>query len=231
MLTREHLPLMPTPSEQKALAFVAIVIVLGGAVRVLRASSPSLATPAEQQAIARQAAAAESASVQGKSAKGGRKGVKMARSRRDTGVNVVGGVSSVPFSNVRPGSPTSPNAAGVLPSGFPPPSARIDIDNRQQANSTVQGYIPTSKKPGSSPSAPSPPIDLDVATAAELEALPRIGPALAARIIASRDSLGPFGSLEGLGRVRGIGPVMLKMLAPRVTFSGRAASSGGRSRY
>lgn len=64
------------------------------------------------------------------------------------------------------------------------------------------------------------PVDADVATAAELEALPRVGPALAARIVADRDRLGPFGSLEALGRVRGVGPALLKILQDRVTFSG-----------
>ncbi|MBA3673160.1 MAG: helix-hairpin-helix domain-containing protein [Gemmatimonadaceae bacterium] len=64
-------------------------------------------------------------------------------------------------------------------------------------------------------------VDVDRASAAELEALPRIGRTLAARIVANRDSAGPFGSLERLGRVKGIGPAMLALLAPLVTFSGR----------
>jgi DNA uptake protein ComE-like DNA-binding protein len=63
------------------------------------------------------------------------------------------------------------------------------------------------------------PVNPDEATAKELETLPRIGPALAARIVANRDSFGPFGSLEALQRVRGIGPAMAAQLAPRVTFS------------
>ena len=67
---------------------------------------------------------------------------------------------------------------------------------------------------------PKGPIDLDVATAAELERLPGIGPALAARIIADRDSLGPFGSLTELDRVRGVGPALCKRLEPLVRFSG-----------
>ncbi len=64
------------------------------------------------------------------------------------------------------------------------------------------------------------PVDVDQADAAALIALPRIGPVLAARIVADRDSLGPFGSLEALERVRGIGPAMIGQLAPHVTFSG-----------
>jgi competence protein ComEA len=66
---------------------------------------------------------------------------------------------------------------------------------------------------------PAAPVNPDVATAQELETLPRIGPALAARIVANRDSFGPFGSLEGLQRVRGIGPALAAGLAPSVTFS------------
>ncbi|MGH7663353.1 MAG: ComEA family DNA-binding protein [Gemmatimonadaceae bacterium] len=62
-------------------------------------------------------------------------------------------------------------------------------------------------------------LDMDVASATELERLPWVGPKLAERIVADRDSLGPFGSLGGLERVRGIGPVMAKRLAPHVTFS------------
>jgi len=64
------------------------------------------------------------------------------------------------------------------------------------------------------------PIDLDLASAATIESLPRIGPALAARIVANRDSFGPFGSLDGLQRVRGIGPALAKAVGNRAVFSG-----------
>ena len=74
--------------------------------------------------------------------------------------------------------------------------------------------------PPSSSATPSIPLDLDTAPAESLLRLPRIGPALAKRIIADRDSLGPFGSLEGFERVKGVGPAMTKALAPYVTFSG-----------
>lgn len=62
-------------------------------------------------------------------------------------------------------------------------------------------------------------IDIDIATAAEIETLRGIGPALAARIVADRDSLGPFGSTDELQRVRGIGLRLAKKIAPQVTFS------------
>ncbi|HEU4748881.1 MAG TPA: helix-hairpin-helix domain-containing protein [Gemmatimonadaceae bacterium] len=63
------------------------------------------------------------------------------------------------------------------------------------------------------------PVDLDVATAEEIESLRHIGPALARRIVADRDSFGPFGSREGLLRVKGIGPSMVGKLDTSVTFS------------
>ena len=65
-------------------------------------------------------------------------------------------------------------------------------------------------------------IDVDVASEKELDRLPRIGPALASRIVANRDSFGAFGSLAELQRVKGVGPAMLKVLEPFVEFSGRA---------
>jgi competence protein ComEA len=65
-------------------------------------------------------------------------------------------------------------------------------------------------------------IDVDRASAKELEALPRIGPALAQRIVDEREAHGIFGSIEALDkRVRGIGPAMAAALQPLVTFSGR----------
>ena len=61
-------------------------------------------------------------------------------------------------------------------------------------------------------------VDLDRATQAEIEALPGIGPALARRIVEERTQHGPFGSLEGLDRVKGVGKRLLERLAPHVTF-------------
>ncbi len=66
------------------------------------------------------------------------------------------------------------------------------------------------------------PIDVDLATEEELDNLPRVGPGMAKRIVANRDSFGSFGSLQALEyHIRGIGPSTAAMLAPLVTFSGR----------
>jgi len=71
--------------------------------------------------------------------------------------------------------------------------------------------------------APGEEIDLDAAPVAEVARLPRVGPRLAGAIVADRDSHGPFGTLDGLDRVPGVGPGLLKILAPHVRFSGPAA--------
>ncbi len=63
-------------------------------------------------------------------------------------------------------------------------------------------------------------IDLDVASGEEIGRLPRIGTGLAARIVADREKNGPFGSLEGLDRVNGVGPSLLAEIRSHSTFSG-----------
>ena len=59
-------------------------------------------------------------------------------------------------------------------------------------------------------------VDLNRASARELDALPGIGPVLAARIVAHRERHGPFANAEELLAVRGIGPRLLARLAPRI---------------
>jgi competence protein ComEA len=61
------------------------------------------------------------------------------------------------------------------------------------------------------------PIDLNSATATQLESLPGVGPATAQAIISHRDANGPFSSVEGLADVRGIGPAKLEAIRPLVT--------------
>lgn len=59
-------------------------------------------------------------------------------------------------------------------------------------------------------------ININRANSEELESLPGIGPALAARIVESRRSEGPFRTVDELERVSGIGPVLLERLRPLV---------------
>lgn len=70
------------------------------------------------------------------------------------------------------------------------------------------------------PLGPGERIDLDRASAREIERLPRIGPSLALRIVEDRRAHGPFGSLEALDEVPGVGPALIGALAPHVRFTG-----------
>jgi len=61
------------------------------------------------------------------------------------------------------------------------------------------------------------PLDLNRATAVQLEALPGIGEVKAAAILAIRDERGGFSSVAELESVRGIGPALVGKLRPLVT--------------
>lgn len=60
-------------------------------------------------------------------------------------------------------------------------------------------------------------VNLNTADEAALDTLPRVGPAIAARIIAWREANGRFSAVEDLLTVPGIGPKMLESLRDLVT--------------
>jgi competence protein ComEA len=83
------------------------------------------------------------------------------------------------------------------------------------------GITPSASGGGGAPgaggsAAPAGPIDLNSATAEQLDALPGVGPSTAAAIVAHRDQNGPFASVDALGDVRGIGPAKLEAIRPLV---------------
>ena len=63
-------------------------------------------------------------------------------------------------------------------------------------------------------------VDLNTADAAALDTLPRIGPAMAQRIIEWRESNGPITSVDDLLAVSGIGTKTVEALRPLVTPGG-----------
>lgn len=66
-------------------------------------------------------------------------------------------------------------------------------------------------------SAAAGPVDVNVASADELDTLPGVGPATAAAIVTERERNGPFVDIDDLDRVPGIGPAKLEALRDLVT--------------
>jgi competence protein ComEA len=64
---------------------------------------------------------------------------------------------------------------------------------------------------------PGAPVDLNTATAEQLDTLPGVGPATASAIIAHREQHGPFTSVDQLLDVRGIGEAKLEQLRDLVS--------------
>jgi competence protein ComEA len=66
-------------------------------------------------------------------------------------------------------------------------------------------YTASSKTGKSTPTKPTGPISINNGNQADLESLPGIGPVMASRIIAYRKVNGPFPTLDGLKKVKGMG--------------------------
>ena len=66
-------------------------------------------------------------------------------------------------------------------------------------------------------------LDLDVATAEQIDSLPGVTPLMARRIATDRVRRGPFLNLNGLRRVSGAGQLFLQKIDTLVTFSGTLA--------
>ena len=202
---------MPTPAEKKALAFLAAVAVAGATVRATGAAARAeTADDASREALRRQIVAVESAGAAGRKGKGDGAS-KASRQRRLRGN---------PSSSGYGAAPDNERLAVAAP-----PANEID----PRSIFAKPPVVRASERASRQPAPPTQPVDVDVATAEELERLPRIGPALAERIVEDRVKYGPFGSIEGLQRVRGIGPSMARALSTYVTFSGtpRPSIAGG----
>lgn len=102
----------------------------------------------------------------------------------------------------------SPSGRGAPPASILAPTSDGDL----------AAHLAASEAEGR-PLGPDERIDADTAAEGALRRLPGIGPALARRIVADRQSRGAFGGIEALGRVAGIGPATLERLAPHLSFS------------
>lgn len=111
--------------------------------------------------------------------------------------------------------------AQIQPNGGTANAGQGNAANGAAQNGTSQGGTQPQPArtltPAGSAQKGSTPVNINTATAEELQSLPRIGPAMAQRIIAWREAHGGFRSVDELDAVPGIGPSMLENLRPLVT--------------
>ena len=93
--------------------------------------------------------------------------------------------------------------------------AQLLVDGQQIVVQAV-GAAPPAAADGGGAAAGSGVVALNSATAAELTALPGVGEATAAAIVAHREANGPFTTVEQLMDVRGIGPAKFEAMRAQV---------------
>jgi competence protein ComEA len=96
---------------------------------------------------------------------------------------------------------------------------RVYVPRKGEAPAPAAGDSPTGGSPTGSGAAATGPIDLNTATAAQLDVLPGVGPTTAKAIVAYRSAHGRFRSVTDLLGVPGIGPAKLDAIRPLVTVS------------
>jgi competence protein ComEA len=147
-------------------------------------------------------------------------------------VHVAGAVNHPGVFTLPPGSRAN---AAVDAAGGPSPDGELDglnlatpLTDGQRIYVPAVGEIdPAGVGPGlaaappaggsGADAAPPGPVDVNRATAAELEQLPGVGPAIATAIVDDRERNGPYAAVDDLDRVPGIGPAKLDAIRELVT--------------
>ena len=104
--------------------------------------------------------------------------------------------------------------AEVLPTA-PPPAAAEGQPPASDPQPTAIAQPSAANSPP--PAASAGPININTASQAELETLPRIGPAIAQRIIDYRTINSPFTSIEQIKNVKGIGDATFEAIKDYIT--------------
>jgi competence protein ComEA len=137
-------------------------------------------------------------------------------------VHVAGAVNHPGVHTVKPGSRI---VDAIAAAGGAAPDAEVDLlDLAAKVSDGQRIYVP---RQGDDPALAggggddggngSGPVNVNLASADELDALPGVGPSLAAAIIEYRQRHGPFSSVDQLLDVPGIGESKLASLRPKVT--------------
>ena len=113
---------------------------------------------------------------------------------------------------------TQVNLARVVKDGEQIVVPEIADDAGTNAPQTAQGTAGGGTGTAAGPAAGAgQKININSASAAELENLPGIGPVTAAAIVAYREEKGPFASVDALTEVSGIGEATLEKIKPNAT--------------
>jgi competence protein ComEA len=91
------------------------------------------------------------------------------------------------------------------------------VADGQQVVVPRRGAAATASAPTTPGAAPSAPVNLNTATAEQLDTLDGVGPTTAQKILAFRQQHGGFSSINDLTQIPGIGPKKLAALKPQVT--------------
>jgi competence protein ComEA len=203
---------MPTPGERRALIFIAILAALGVAVRGFRELRSDPPVAGDRAGLARQIEAVDSAIAVG--------GTKRGRGAHDGRATV-----AKPQEQPKAGGPVAAHRQRETRSDSARPgSARRAMEPPRRTTASGRTAATGGRRPSSSASGA--PVDLDTAPLDEIAAIPVIGPALARRIVTDRVEHGPFGSIDGLERVRGISRALARRFQSYVTFSLPPRSGG-----
>lgn len=113
-----------------------------------------------------------------------------------------------------PNRPVASGAPRPIVTSIVPPSPAIPAQGDSRSSSPAPSAAPAAAATDQSQAV----VNINTATAAELEGLPGIGPKLAQAIIDDRTRRGPFRTAADLDRVPGIGARTVERLRDRVRF-------------
>ena len=98
----------------------------------------------------------------------------------------------------------------------------VTVTAGEQMNGANDGQTQADTSDETEPQPAQTPLDLNTASAQQLETLPGIGPELAARIVEDRETNGPFASPEDIQRVAGIGAGKYEKICGLIAADGQA---------
>lgn len=197
-----------TANQEKALTAVLLIVLAGAVAAGIRTYG------AAKRAISDSTAAAAPSRPEAQ-APGGAKLVPAAEPVSQLVVHVAGQVARPGVYRLPAGSRVTDALAAAgdaLPAGAPDA-----LNLAAPVHDGERVYVPTAEEAAAGVAegaASGGMVRLNQATAAALEGVPGIGPALAERIVQFRQQNGPFGRVEDLARVPGIGDKTVERLKP-----------------